>query len=148
MMCRVRDERGIALFLDYHGHSVKVYAYNIHNIALFLDSRGHSVKVRLKTTHTHTPRATSVAVRALCFLVIFSLHSRVCFPAPPQNNIFVYGCDAKFWAAAPVHPSREDPKDLMSRIFPAQLDAVCPMFSYEDCRSVCGCMLQLLGFRV
>ena len=76
MMCRVRDERGIDLFLDYHGHSVK-------------------------------------------------------------NNIFIYGCDAKYWCTAPVHSSREEPKDMHSRIFPAQLDSICPMFSYEDCRFEC-----------
>mmetsp|Transcript_29004 Transcript_29004/g.93423 ORF Transcript_29004/g.93423 Transcript_29004/m.93423 type:complete len:424 (+) Transcript_29004:1258-2529(+) len=73
MMARMRDERGIALFVDLHGHSVK-------------------------------------------------------------KNVFIYGCDSKYWEDGENHATREKPKALEARLFPAVLEDVSPQFNFQDCR--------------
>ena len=72
-MQRMRDERGIILFVDLHGHSVK-------------------------------------------------------------KNVFIYGCDSKYFETGENHPCRERPMEMENRIFPAMLSNKCGMFNFEDCR--------------
>lgn len=108
----MRDERGVSILVDIHGHSVKNNS--------FMYGCGMIFSLIMTHLHMRVHARSRISVRK------------------PQGNLRMFwslSTDAEHWNGGQNHPSRAPPRPFHSRIFPAQVYAHQPATGRRDTKN-------------